>query len=111
MAEIPSVQSYFETLDQRFNADAAKGLTAVFQFELAGDNGGTWYIAVTDGKMEWKKEAHASPGITIKMAADDYLKMINGKLNGQLAFMTGKMKIAGQVQLAMKMQSLFPVGK
>jgi putative sterol carrier protein len=111
MAEIPSAQAYFETLDQRFVADAAKGLKAVFQFELAGDNGGTWHIVVDDGKMTWAKGAHASPGITIKMAAEDYVKMINGKLNGQMAFMTGKMKIAGQIPLAMKMQSLFPVAK
>jgi len=111
MAEIPTVQAYFDTLDQRFAADQAKGLKAVFQFELAGEGGGTYHIVVDDGKMTWAKEAHAAPGITIKMAADDYVKMINGKLNGQMAFMTGKMKVSGQIPLAMKMQTLFPVNK
>lgn len=111
MAEIPSAQAYFETLDTRFNAEAAKGMKAVFQFELAGDTGGTYHIVVDDGKMTWAKGPHATPGITIKMAAEDYVKMINGKLNGQMAFMTGKMKVAGQIPLAMKMQTIFPIAK
>jgi len=111
MAEVTSALNYFETLDQRFAADAAKGLKAVFQFELAGDTGGTYHIVVDDGKMTWGTGPHAAPGITIKMAAEDYVKMVNGKLNGQMAFMTGKMKIAGQIPLAMKMQSIFPVAK
>jgi len=41
------------------------------------------------------------------MAAQDYVDMISGKLNGQMAFMSGKLKIAGDMGLAMKMQSLF----
>ena len=111
MAEITSADNYFETLDQRFVASAAAGVNAVFQFELAGENGGTFHIVVGDGKMSWAKAAHASPSVTIKMAAEDYVKMVNGKLNGQMAFMTGKMKIAGQIPLAMKMQNIFPANK
>ena len=45
--------------------------------------------------------------MTMTMAAQDYVDMITGKLNGQMAFMSGKLKIAGDMGLAMKMQSLF----
>ena len=48
--------------------------------------------------------------LTITMAASDYLDMVNGKLNPQMAFMSGKLKIAGDMGLAMKMQQLFPMG-
>ena len=41
------------------------------------------------------------------MKESDYLDMINGKLNGQMAFMTGKLKIAGDMGLALKLQNLF----
>jgi len=44
------------------------------------------------------------------MAASDYLDMVNGKLNPQMAFMSGKLKIAGDMGLAMKMAQLFPIG-
>ena len=43
------------------------------------------------------------------MAASDYLDMVNGKLNPQMAFMSGKLKIAGDMGLAMKMQQIFPM--
>jgi putative sterol carrier protein len=111
MAEVTSAQNYFETLKDRFVATAAKGTKAVFQFELAGETGGTYHVAVDNDSMTWEKAAHAAPSVTIKMAAEDFVKMVNGKLNGQMAFMTGKMKIAGQIPLAMKMQSIFPAGK
>ena len=50
---------------------------------------------------------HASPNMTLTMTAKDYVDMIMGKLNGQMAFMSGKLKIAGDMGLAMKMQTLF----
>ena len=53
--------------------------------------------------------AHASPHITLTMAASDYLDLVNGKLNPQMAFMSGKLKIAGDMGLAMKMAQLFPM--
>ncbi len=46
--------------------------------------------------------------MTLSMAGQDYLDLVNGKLNPQMAFMSGKMKISGDMSLAMKMASLFP---
>lgn len=105
---VTSAQEYFDRLDERFQASGAKGVNAVFQFELGGDNGGTWHAVVADGTMELHSGAHDSPTTTIKMKADDYVKMTNGDLNGQMAYMTGKMKIAGSIPMAMKMKSIFP---
>ena len=52
----------------------------------------------------------ASP-LTVKMKSADYVKLTNGKLNGQIAFMTGKLKLSGQVALVMKLQKIFPPKK
>jgi putative sterol carrier protein len=108
---VASVKEYFETLDKRFVASASKGLSCVFQFELSGDGGGQYNIIVNDGTMEWKEGTAASPSVTIKMAAPDYLKLINGELNGTMAYMKGQMKVTGNLMLAQKMQAVFPVGK
>jgi len=43
------------------------------------------------------------------MSADDYLSMINGELNGALAFTTGRGRLSGPVRLAMRMQRIFPL--
>jgi putative sterol carrier protein len=91
----------------RLNKDAAKGLNTVYQFDLSGDGGGKWAVLINDDQCQIQTGAHASPNCTISMAAHDYLDMVNGKLNGQMAFMTGKLKIAGDMGLALKLQSLF----
>jgi putative sterol carrier protein len=108
---VSSVKEYFETLPQRFVADAAKSIKAVFQFELAGENGGTYHVVVEEGKMQVVPSAHPTPTATIKMNGDDYVKMVNGQLNGAMAFMKGQMKVTGNVLLAQKMQAIFPQHK
>jgi putative sterol carrier protein len=66
-----------------------------------------YYFTVANEQIDVQTGKHAAPNITITMKEGDYLDMINGKLNGQMAFMTGKLKIAGDMGLALKLQSLF----
>jgi putative sterol carrier protein len=108
---VKSVKEYFDTLPKRFVAEAAKAIQAVFQFELAGDGGGTYHVTVDHGSMAVNEGAHPTPTATIKMTGDDYVKMVNGQLNGAMAFMKGQMKVSGNVLLAQKMQAIFPPSK
>ena len=107
MAVADDVKAIFSAMPGNFNADAAKGMTSVIQFNLTGDGGGTYHVSIKDGACTVTEGAHTSPNMTMTMAASDYVDMISGKLNGQMAFMSGKLKIAGDMGLAMKMQSLF----
>jgi putative sterol carrier protein len=108
MADQPtSCKQAFEMMPSRFNKEAAKGLNAIYQFDLSGDGGGKWHVLINNDSCEVKEGPHPSPSITISMAAQDYLDMLSGKLNGQVAFMSGKLRIAGDMGLALKMQSLF----
>lgn len=102
-----SCKQAFDSSPQRFNKEAAKGLNAVFQFDLSGDGGGKWHIIVNNDSCQVKEGAHPSPNVTLTMAGQDYLDMLNGKLNGQMAFMTGKLRIGGDMGLALRLQSLF----
>jgi len=111
MAETPtSCKEVFAAMPTRFKKDAAKGLNAVYQFDLAGDGGGKWHVIINNETCQVKDGPHPSPSITISMSAQDYLDMVTGKLNGQVAFMSGKLRIAGDMGLALRMQSLFPTG-
>ncbi len=89
-------------------ADPAKtkGVDAIFQFELTGDDGGEFYANVTDGSVEIVEEAHDSPNVTIIVDSDDFEKMMDGDLNATSAFMAGKLKVKGDMSLAMKLQAL-----
>jgi len=102
-----SCKQVFDSSESRFKKDAAKGLNAVYQFDLSGDGGGKWHIIINSDQCQAKEGAHPSPNITLSMTAQDYLDMMNGKLNGQMAFMTGKLRIAGDMGLALRLQSLF----
>ena len=97
----------FKEMPASLNADAAKGMNSTIQFNLSGDTGGQWYVTIKDGKADVSQGTASSPNMTLSMSAQDYVDMTMGKLNGQMAFMRGKLKISGDMGLAMKMQSLF----
>ena len=111
MSHVSSVKEYFETLPARFVATAAKDMQAVFQFDLSGEGGGTYHVKVDHGTLAVHEGAADAPSATLKMNAEDFVKMSNGELNGAMAFMKGQLKVSGNVMLAQKMQAIFPPGK
>jgi putative sterol carrier protein len=108
---VNNVKEYIDTLPQRFVADAAKGMNAIFQFELSGPEAKTFHVTVDDGTMAVHEGAATTPSATIKMDSENYVKMVNGKLSGTMAFMKGQMKVTGNLLLAQKMQAVFPPHK
>ena len=107
-AKVASVDEYFTTLEQRFVPSAAKGVDAIFQWELAGDGGGTFHAHVHDGRVEVKRGAHEGAAVCLAMKAEDYVRIVNGELDGVAAFTSGRSKVKGSLTLAMKMRALFP---
>ena len=83
-----------------------KNMNAVYQFDLSGDNGGIFHVSVADGTATLVESAHDNPSITVTMAADDFSALLDGKLNATSAFMAGKLKVKGDMSLAMKLQGL-----
>jgi phenylpropionate dioxygenase-like ring-hydroxylating dioxygenase large terminal subunit/putative sterol carrier protein len=105
---VASAEEYFETLAQRFVPAAAKGVEAVYQWELGGAAGRTFHAIVRDGELEVHAGAHAKPTVALVMDAEDYVKVVNGELDGMRAFTSGRGKVKGSVRAAMKMRALFP---
>ena len=75
-------------------------------YEISGDGGGTWHAAIKDGTCTVNSGPAPAADLTVTMASADWLDMIGGKLNGQMAFMSGKLKLKGDMGLAMKLQTL-----
>lgn len=105
-----NVAEAIDAMQGRFNADAASGMTAVYQVNLTGDEAGNYFMSIKDGALEHGEGTHDDPNITITMSSADFVAMTNGQLNPTMAYMSGKLKIAGDMGLAMKMQSIFPQG-
>ena len=95
-----------DVLPGKFDGNQAAGIAAVVQLNIAGDNGGQWYLTIKDGKLETSEGAAPSPNMTIAMKDVNYVALVNGKLSGQRAFMTGKLKFKGDMKLGMKLQKL-----
>jgi putative sterol carrier protein len=89
------------------NPDKAGGFNGSFTFKITGDTGGEWTVSINGKEMNVKEgeiDPNAAFGITIK--DEDFVKLMNGQLSGQTAFMTGKLKFKGSMGTAMKLQGL-----
>lgn len=83
-----------------------EGMNAIYGFDLSGDGGGAFHVKVADGDAEVAEGVADDTNITITMSADDFGSLLEGKLNATSAFMAGKLKVKGDMSLAMKLQSL-----
>ena len=106
---MPTVKESFDAMPSRFRSDKATGTSAVIQYDVSGDGGGTWNAVIKDGACAVNSGAAPAPNLTLSMSSQDWLDMIGGKLSGQMAFMSGKLKLKGDMGLAMKVGSLFSV--
>jgi putative sterol carrier protein len=104
---MPTVRETFEAMPSRFRADKAAGTNATIQYDISGEGGGTWNAVIKDGACTVNQGAAASPNLTLSIAAQDWIDMLSGKQSGQMLFMSGKLKVKGDMGLAMKLGSMF----
>ena len=95
-------------MHKSFRSEIAGNLNASYLFDVSGPSGGKWILEIKSGKCELKKGANGSPTVTISISDQDWMAIHKGKLNSQMAFMMGKLRVAGDMGLAMKLQSMFP---
>ncbi len=103
-----TTKEIFIEMQKRMDANPAKlaGIKAVFQFHINGADPGIYSVGIAGGKAVISDGTSASPDITINMASNDFADMVEGKLDGIAAFMGGKLKVTGDMMLAMQLQSL-----
>jgi len=82
-------------------------LRAVFQFEIHGDENFISYLEITDGRCTYHEGPADKPNLVIKTPAEVWLKISRGELSGQKAFMEGRYKVEGDMNLLLKLSSLF----
>ena len=104
---MPTVKETFDAMAGRFQPSKAAGVNATIQYDITGDQGGTWNAVIKDGACQVNAGAAPAPSLTITMSSQDWLDMTGGKLSGQMAFMSCKLKLKGDMGLAMKIGSIF----
>ena len=106
MSEI-TVKELMSRMPGAFRPDKAEGVDTVIQYHLTGDEAGDWIIRIKDGKCEVEEGTTENPRVTLSADSQDYKDVILGKSNAMQAFMQGKLKLAGDLNLAMKLPNLF----
>jgi putative sterol carrier protein len=99
-----SVTDFFAALPGR--ADAAKTAGMNNSYVFAIDGAGTWTVKVADGKVT-VDEGDSGGDCTISTSAETFDRVVKGEQNPTAAYMSGKLKIKGDMGAAMKLQKLF----
>ena len=102
-----TVATVFEKMPEVFNADKAAGVDVIFQYKISGGGGGEWYVTIKDATCEVCEGVHSSPTTTILMGEEDFIGLMEGKVNAMKAYTTGKLKIEGDLMKSQLIEKLF----
>ena len=100
-----AVKEFFDTLETRADASKTSGMTNSYLFDIEG--AGQWTVKVTDGNVSVHDGLEDGADCTISASQEIFEKIIAGEQNPTSAYMTGKLKVKGDMGAAMKLQKLF----
>ena len=104
---VSRIRDIFNKMPELFNPSAAQGMDEVFQFNITGDNGGSWTALIKDGTCQIQEGTHKNPSVGLTMSVDTWLAMVNKEISGMQAFMSGQLKVSGDIMLAQRIEQLF----
>ncbi|HUI89795.1 MAG TPA: SCP2 sterol-binding domain-containing protein [Anaerolineales bacterium] len=104
-----TVSDLMSKMPGAFLPEKAAGLDAVIQFRFTGAEAGNWYATIKDGTCVVAPGEAPAPKMTLNADSAEYLKIFTGELDGMQAFMQGKLKLSGDLNLAMKLMQMFKI--
>jgi multimeric flavodoxin WrbA/putative sterol carrier protein len=90
-----------------FHGKAAGEMKAVIQFEVTGKQTGNWFLSIENGKCACHEGRADGPSLTIRTPSEIWLAVANRELDGQQALLEGKYSVQGDMNLLMRMKTLF----
>lgn len=103
-----SCREFLKSMPLGFDPDAARGLEAVYQFDVSGRDPFQAHLKICGESCGYHEGPAAAPGIVIYTSEDVWMAIARGELDGQQAFMSGKYTAEGDLSLLLKLGSLFP---
>lgn len=102
------IRDFFKQLPSKLDVEAAEDVDAIYQFDLSGTHGGQYVVTIREGACQVQEGRHEDPHVILSMAGEDCVKVLNGELSGPAAAMSGRIRISGDMGLAMQLKALFP---
>ncbi len=99
-----STREFFDTLETRLDPSKTAGMNNSYLFDI--DGAGKWKVDVQDGNVKVTEGAEAAD-VTITTSEETFDKIVKREQNATSAYMTGKLKVKGDMGAAMKLQKLF----
>ncbi|WP_051184402.1 SCP2 sterol-binding domain-containing protein [Desulfatiglans anilini] len=103
------VREIFAKMPEAFDPNAAKGLDATIRFDITGSDGGQWSAVIRENTCTIEENLPSEPSVVLTMSDQTWIAMVNRELNGMQAFMTGKLRVKGNILLAQRIYELFPL--
>jgi putative sterol carrier protein len=100
-----AANQFFEELPERVDPERIMDVDHAYLFEITGE--GTWLVEVRRGTLSVTEGADGDADATITTSSEVFERLIAGKQNAMTAYMTGKLKVSGDMSAALKLQSLF----
>ncbi len=107
MADEISLQELMNRMPKAFKPEMATGVDAIIQYHLTGPEASDWIIHIHEGTINVEPGVAPNPKVTLTADSQDYKDVILGKSNAMQAFMQGKLKLSGDLSLAMKLPNMF----
>jgi len=105
-----TISEVMQNHTKAFRPEKAGGVDAVIQFHFTGDQSGDWNLTIRDGKCLVEEGVVENPTMTLTSEGQDYIDVVTGAQDAMKAFMAGKLKLAGDLNLAMKLTQFFKMG-
>jgi putative sterol carrier protein len=102
-----TIKELFDRMPGAFLPDKAGDMDAIIQFDLSGEEAGQWHVVIKDQTCKVVESAHENPTMTLAADSQDYKDIVTGRLAPMKAFMDGKVKLQGNLNLAMKFAEIF----
>ena len=102
-----SIQSLMDRMQKAFMPEKAAGYDVTIQVDLQGEAGGNWVVTIKNQQCSVTQGTIANPTLKMSGDAQTVMDVFSGKQDGVRAYMQGKLRVSGDISLAMRLTSLF----
>ncbi|MEJ2210004.1 MAG: SCP2 sterol-binding domain-containing protein [Anaerolineae bacterium] len=102
-----TTKEMMQSMENAFLPEKAGSAKALIQLNLTGEDSGLWVVDIAKGQCQIREEKVQNPDVTVTMDANEFEALYHNKLNPVQAFMSGKIKVAGNVGMVMQLLNWF----